>query len=264
LVGVPDTVKRVSESGSKDDGPWVEETLDRERLRLAQTPQGGRVDWLIDALDRAKAEGCHVTDEASALEHAGRRVAGVEGEPGNRKITSREDLDQARRALRAGPALRVGFGFDVHRFADGRKLVLGGVAFPGETGLDGHSDADVVLHAAMDAVLGPTGLGDIGCLFPPEDPQFSGADSRRLAREVSGRIAERGFELVNLDLMLLAERPKIRPRMEEMRRSIADVFGVASDRVGLKATTMERLGALGRGEGIACQAVALLAVAETS
>jgi 2-C-methyl-D-erythritol 2,4-cyclodiphosphate synthase len=136
--------------------------------------------------------------------------------------------------------------------------VLGGVEFPGEQGLVGHSDADVVLHAAMDALLGAICLGDIGMLFPPEDPQYAGADSRDLAREVARRLDQHGFFVVNLDISLLAERPRIRSRVDEMRRSIGEVLGVPFERVGLKATTLEKLGALGRGEGIACQAVALV------
>jgi 2-C-methyl-D-erythritol 2,4-cyclodiphosphate synthase len=153
---------------------------------------------------------------------------------------------------------RIGTGFDIHRREAGRTLVLGGVRFDGEDGLEGHSDADVVLHAAMDAVLGGAALGDIGGMFPPEDPAWAGADSRRLAERVASRVRAAGFEIVNLDLTLLAERPKIRPRAEEMREAIAACFGLDPDRVGLKATTLEGLGALGRNEGIACQASALV------
>jgi len=249
---VPDTVKRLDGSGA------VAATIDRARLRLAQTPQGSRTDWLVDALDGARAEGIEVTDESAALERAGRPIAVVDGDPRNRKITTVEDLEAMRREFAAPLALRVGTGFDVHRVDAARPLVLGGVRFPGEPGLAGHSDADVVLHAAMDALLGAAGLGDIGLLFPPEDPGFSGADSARLAAEVVARLRESGFETVNLDLTLLAERPRIRERREEMRASIAACLSVDPQRIGLKATTLERLGALGRAEGIACQAVALV------
>jgi 2-C-methyl-D-erythritol 2,4-cyclodiphosphate synthase len=154
--------------------------------------------------------------------------------------------------------LRVGTGFDVHAFDEGRSLVLGGVPFPGEAGLAGHSDADVVLHAAMDALLGAAALGDIGGHFPPGDPRFAGAASTGLAREVVRLLRDSGFEIVNLDLTLLAERPRIRARAEEMRSRIAACLGLDTGRVGLKATTLEGLGALGRGEGIACEAVALI------
>lgn len=155
-------------------------------------------------------------------------------------------------------ALRIGTGFDIHRFGATRPLVLGGVHFEGERGLEGHSDADVVLHAAMDALLGAAAEGDIGMLFPPDDPRYAGADSRELAAQVAARVRDAGFTLVNLDLTLLAERPRIRTRVDEMRQAIASCLGVGPDRIGLKATTCEGLGALGRTEGAACQAVALL------
>lgn len=253
-LSVSDTVKEVDGEGR------VTRTVDRSGLRLAQTPQGARMDWLLDALRGAAADGVEVTDEAAALERAGHRVAVVAGDPENRKITSEEDLHELRRRWDGDGErlLRVGSGFDVHPFGGDPPLVLGGVRFEGETGLAGHSDADVVLHAAMDALLGAAGLDDIGALFPPDDPRYAGADSCRLASEVAGRIAGESLEIVNLDLTLLAERPRIRPRVGEMRERIAACLGVEPARVGLKATTLERLGALGRGEGIACQAVVLL------
>jgi len=256
LPGLPvsDTVKQV------DPADRVLRTLDRSDLRLAQTPQGARMDWLLEALRRAAADGVEVTDEAAALERAGRRVTVVAGDPANRKITEPGDLEELRRRWDGAEAglLRVGSGFDVHPFAPGRPLVLGGVKFDGEPGLAGHSDADVVLHAAMDALLGAAGLGDIGVLFPPDDPRYAGADSAALASRVAGLIAGHGLAVVNLDLTVLAERPRIRPRADEMRARVAACFGLEPSRVGLKATTLEGLGALGRGEGIACQAVALL------
>jgi 2-C-methyl-D-erythritol 4-phosphate cytidylyltransferase/2-C-methyl-D-erythritol 2,4-cyclodiphosphate synthase len=261
---VPDTVKRLRASDDGHEGSWVDETLEREVLRLAQTPQGARADWLREALDALADEGGEVTDESAALERAGHRVAVVPGDAGNRKITSAEDLDDARRRVTGGePGLRIGSGFDIHRFGAGRRLMLGGIEFPGEEGLEGHSDADVVLHAVMDALLGAAGMGDIGVLFPPEDERFAGADSRILAAQVARAIAERGYRVVNVDLTLLAERPKIRSRAQEMRSAIAGAIEVSSDRIGIKATTLERLGSLGRGEGIACQAVALLSRTES-
>jgi len=251
-LSVVDTVKEVDVDGR------CRKTLDRGRLRLAQTPQGSRTEWLARALEDAASAGREVTDEASALELAGHTVTVVPGDPDNRKITTAEDLEVARRGARDAGGLRVGSGFDVHRFGPDRVLVLGGVVFPGEPGLEGHSDADVVLHAAMDALLGATALGDIGVLFPPEDPAFAGANSAELAAEVAGRVRRAGWTTINLDITVLAERPKIKARAEQMRVSIARCFEIAPDRVGLKATTLERLGALGRGEGIACQAVALV------
>jgi 2-C-methyl-D-erythritol 4-phosphate cytidylyltransferase/2-C-methyl-D-erythritol 2,4-cyclodiphosphate synthase len=266
IPGLPvsDTVKRLTGAGD-DQGPWVGETLAREELRLAQTPQGARTDWLREALDTMSKDGTEVTDESAALERAGHRVAVVPGDSANRKITSAADLDDASRRLAGDDTgLRVGSGFDVHRFGEGRRLMLGGIEFPGEPGLEGHSDADVVLHAVMDALLGAAGMGDIGVLFPPEDQQFAGADSRVLARQVARAVADKGCRVVNVDLTVLAERPKIRSRVSEMRSAIADAIEVAPDRIGIKATTLERLGSLGRGEGIACQAVALISRTEPS
>lgn len=252
VVGVPDTVKRV------DAGGRIETTLDRSLLRLAQTPQGANRAQLIDALAVA---GSAPTDEAAALEAAGHRVVTVAGEAANIKITTAADFDRVRRALEADMDLRVGTGFDIHRIDPSRPLVLGGVRFEGEAGLAGHSDADVVLHAAMDAVLGAAGAGDIGKLFPPDEDRWAGADSLKLAATVLRTVNEAGFRIVNLDLTLLAERPKIGPRADEMRARVAGAFALDPERVGIKATTLERLGALGRREGIACQAVALLACA---
>lgn len=253
VLTIADTVKEASPEGN------VSRTVDRSRLRLAQTPQGARREWLETALARAIDAGIEVTDESQALERDGRSVTMVDGDAANVKITRPEDLEAARARLDpGGPDLRVGTGFDVHRFGGTRPLLLGGVRFDGEPGLDGHSDADVVLHAAMDAVLGAASLGDIGLHFPPGDPRFSGADSRALAAEVARLTAAAGWRVVNLDLTVLAERPRIRPRAEAMRDAIAAAFGIAPDRVGLKATTLEGMGAIGRGEGIACQAAAML------
>jgi 2-C-methyl-D-erythritol 4-phosphate cytidylyltransferase/2-C-methyl-D-erythritol 2,4-cyclodiphosphate synthase len=207
---------------------------------------------------QAKEAGVSVTDEAAALEMAGRKVAAVPGEVRNRKITSEKDLEEAREILGVRAGYRVGSGFDIHRFASGRKLVLGGVHFEGETGLAGHSDADVVLHAAMDALLGAAGLGDIGGLFPPSDDRWKGADSADLAARVAAHLREEGFEIVNIDLTVLAEAPAIGPMAERMRLAIASCLSIDPGSIGLKATTLEGLGAVGRREGMACQAVAML------
>jgi 2-C-methyl-D-erythritol 4-phosphate cytidylyltransferase/2-C-methyl-D-erythritol 2,4-cyclodiphosphate synthase len=251
-LAATDTIKRADAAG------FVVETLDRRRLHLAQTPQGARRDWLLAALHGARSAGIEVTDEAQALERAGHKVALVPGETGNVKITTADDLETARRRVDGEGALRIGHGYDVHRFGEARSLVLGGVLFEGEPGLAGHSDADVVLHAAMDAVLGAAGLPDIGHHFPPGDARLLGADSARLAREVAERLGASGWRIGNLDLTLIAERPKIAPHVPAMREAIAAAFGIEPARVGLKATTHESLGALGRGEGIACHAVALV------
>jgi len=252
VVGIEDTVKSCAAG-------WIEGTLPREGLRLAQTPQGARAEWLRSALKRALGTGQIVTDEAAALEQDGRKVAVVDGDPVNRKITTPADLERAHQTLaNTGVGLRVGTGFDVHRFDAGRPLKLGGIHFEGEPGLAGHSDADVVLHAAMDALLGAAGLGDIGFHFPPDDERHAGAASTDLARQVAIQVEAAGYEIVNLDLTVLAEAPRIRESVERMRGAIAECLGTRPECVGLKATTLEGLGALGRREGIACQAVALL------
>jgi len=255
VLDVPDTVKRVDASGH------VEQTLDRAALRLAQTPQGAELEQLTAALAAAGPAG--LTDEAGALEAAGHSVATVAGDRTNIKITSPADFDDVRHSLEGTVDLRVGNGFDIHRVDPSRPLILAGVRFESEPGLAGHSDADVVLHAAMDAVLGAAGLGDIGTWFPPDDDRWAGADSWELSREVLQTVRGAGFRIVNLDLTLLAERPKIAPHAAAMRARVATAFDLGVERIGLKATTLERLGALGRHEGIACQAVALLARTDT-
>lgn len=157
----------------------------------------------------------------------------------------------------------VGFGYDVHRLAEGRKLILGGVEIPHTRGLDGHSDADVILHALMDALLGAAGLRDIGYYFPPSDPAYKGADSLRLLAHVVDLLAKEGFRPVNCDITLLAERPKIGPHVEQMRERISATLGVVPRRVGIKATTNEQMGFVGKEEGMAAYAVALIEEAGT-
>ena len=154
--------------------------------------------------------------------------------------------------------MRIGIGYDIHRFQPGRKLVLGGVQFPDETGLAGHSDADVLLHAIIDAILGAASLGDIGSHFPPDQPVYAGADSVVLLRQAAARVRETGHEIESLDSTVIAERPRLSPHLGAMRERIADALGVGPGRVNVKATTNEGIGAIGRGEGIAAMAVALL------
>lgn len=158
--------------------------------------------------------------------------------------------------------LRVGQGYDIHRLVPGRRLILGGVEIPFERGLDGHSDADVVLHALCDALLGAAGLEDIGQLFPPGDPNWKDASSRELLSIVGAAVRERGFSVVNCDITVIAEAPRIAPHRRVIRESIADGLGIGAEAVGLKATTNEEIGALGRGEGIAALAVVLLQKAD--
>jgi len=158
--------------------------------------------------------------------------------------------------------MRIGIGYDIHRFQEGRPLVLGGLTLAGETGLGGHSDADVLLHAVIDALLGAAGLGDIGQRYPPGDPAYAGADSLRLLAEVRAAVEEVGYRPENVDTTLIAERPKLAPHLARMRQAIAEALGLDAARVNVKATTNEGLGAIGRGEGIAAIAVALLSETE--
>jgi len=250
-VPITDTVKRAGPG----EAPRVAETLDRRTLWLAQTPQGFRRDLLLRAYDAAGADASGATDECSLVERLGAGVTLVPGEPGNFKITGPEDLARARAAVEAPVAM--GVGYDTHRFAAGRRLVLGGVEFEGD-GLLGHSDADVCAHAIGDAILGAAGLGDLGRHFPDTDPRWKGVSSLALLREIARKAAERGWAVGNADVTLAARRPKIAPRAEEMRARLAEALGVAPAQVNVKATTGEGMGFVGREEGIAAHAVALL------
>ncbi len=158
--------------------------------------------------------------------------------------------------------MRIGIGYDIHRFQEGRPLVLGGLRLPGETGLGGHSDADVVLHAVIDALLGAAGLGDIGQRYPPDDPAYAGADSRRLLAEVGVAVEEAGYRPESVDATVIAERPKLGPHLPRMGQAIGEALGLDPARINVKATTNEGIGAIGRGEGIAAIAVALLSEVE--
>jgi 2-C-methyl-D-erythritol 4-phosphate cytidylyltransferase/2-C-methyl-D-erythritol 2,4-cyclodiphosphate synthase len=247
-VQVTDTVKRAA-----DDR--VAETLDRRVLWLAQTPQAFRTDVLLGAYAAAGDDASRATDECALVERTGVPVTLVPGEPGNFKITGPEDVARARALLEAPVAM--GVGYDTHRFAEGRRLVLGGVEFEGD-GLLGHSDADVCAHAIGDAILGAAGLGDLGRHFPDTDPQWKGVSSLALLRAIAAKAAERGWRVGNCDVTLAARRPKIAPRAEEMRARLADALGVSPAQVNVKATTGEGMGFVGRGEGIAAHAVALL------
>jgi 2-C-methyl-D-erythritol 4-phosphate cytidylyltransferase/2-C-methyl-D-erythritol 2,4-cyclodiphosphate synthase len=245
---VTDTVKR-------GDGDRVAETLDRRLLWLAQTPQGFRAPLLRRAFASAGSSAAAATDECQLVERLGAEVVLVPGEAGNFKITGADDLARARSLLE--PAVAMGVGYDVHAFALGRKLVLGGVEFEGD-GLLGHSDADICAHAICDAVLGAAGLGDIGRHFPDTDPRWKGVSSLLLLREVAGKARALGWSVGNCDVTLAARRPKIAPRADEMRARLAEALGISAAQVNVKGTTGEGLGFVGRGEGIAAHAVALL------
>ena len=238
---------------------WVARTLERSELYRIQTPQGFHRALLERAHREAVRSDFHGTDDASLVERLGHPVRLVPGEPSNLKVTVPEDLELAEALLRRpGPPVRVGLGFDAHRFADGRPLVLGGVQVQHPRGLAGWSDADVVVHAVMDALLGAAGCPDIGQQFPPGDPAYAGARSLDLLARVRALIGERGWRAVQVDTVVMAEAPKLAPHLGAMRTAIARVLGLDPDAVNIKATTLEGMGALGREEGIAAQAVATL------
>lgn len=248
---VVDALKRVGSEG------WIEGEVAREGLHGAQTPQGARTAWLRAALETSRRASTDPPDEAAALRQAGYAVRAVPGSPGNLKVTESGDLEMAARWL-AGPELRVGCGFDVHRFDPVRPLVLGGVRLADSGGLAGHSDADVAIHAVLDAILGAAGLGDLGEHFPPDEARWAGVASTELARDVRARIGQLGLEIVHVDLTLVGERPRIARWRKPMQEAIAAALDLEAQRVNVKATSPEGLGALGRAEGLACHAVALL------
>ena len=245
-----DTVKR------GDAGGHVVETLPREHVYLAQTPQAFRVGVLRDAL----AIEADATDEAALAERAGHRVRLVEGEPSNVKITTPGDLSAAERAVAGGaPSIRIGQGYDLHRLVTGRPLVLGGVTIPFDLGLAGHSDADIVCHAVTDAVLGAAGLGDIGRHFPDTDARWKGADSVALLGAACALVREAGYSVVNVDVTVIAERPKLSPHADAMRGNLAGALGCAMSQVSVKAKTNEGVESMGTGTSMAAHAVALIA-----
>lgn len=254
-VPVRDTVKRTAGNGA---ARTIRETLPRDEIVLAQTPQAFRREILSAAL--AAAGDLDATDEAMLVERAGIPVHIVEGDPANVKITTAADLALARRALDPGaaPSPRIGTGYDLHRLVPDRPLILGGVRIPFELGLRGHSDADIVCHAVTDAILGASALGDIGLLFPDTDPQWKDADSLALLAAAAARVREGGWRVSNVDVTVIAERPKLRPHVDAMRANLARVLQVEVAAVSVKGKTNETVDAAGRGEAMACHAVAML------
>ncbi|MFG1402230.1 bifunctional 2-C-methyl-D-erythritol 4-phosphate cytidylyltransferase/2-C-methyl-D-erythritol 2,4-cyclodiphosphate synthase [Xanthobacter sediminis] len=258
VLAVTDTIKAVSDTG------FVATTLDRAALRTVQTPQAFDLDALAIAHEAAAAAGItHLTDDAAVMEWAGHSVATFEGESINVKLTSAEDLARAERAAGVGalsdlPDVRMGTGFDVHAFAPGDHVMLGGIAIPHGFALAGHSDADVGLHALTDAILGALGDGDIGSHFPPSDPQWKGASSDRFLAHAAHLVAARGGRIAHLDLTIICEAPKVGPHREAIRAAVARIAGVPVSRVSVKATTTEKLGFTGRREGIAAIAGATI------
>lgn len=229
--------------------------VDRSRLFAAQTPQGFRFEAIL-AAHRAHPGGA--ADDVEVARWAGHAVAIVRGEPDNLKITVAEDFDRARRLMGGAMDIRTGTGFDVHAFGPGDHVMLCGLRVPHEKGLVGHSDADVGMHALTDAIYGALAEGDIGRHFPPGDPRWKGAASARFLSHAAERVAARGFRIGNCDLTLICESPKIGPYAAEMTGKLAAVLGMEATRVSVKATTTERLGFPGRGEGIAALASATL------
>ncbi len=248
------TIKRAA------DGIAVQ-TLDRNELREAQTPQGFRREWLARAMARAMRDGFQGTDEASLLENAGFAVRIVEGDRRNLKLTTIEDLAIAE-ALVSGNAMptlpRIGVGHDVHRLVEGRRLVLGGVVVPHDLGLDGHSDADVLAHAVCDALFGAASQGDIGDHFPDSDSAWKDAPGSTLLERTVEILREVGYVPVNVDATVCAESPRLSPYRDAMARNLAGALRLPRERVSVKFTTTEGLGYEGRREGISATAVALV------
>jgi 2-C-methyl-D-erythritol 4-phosphate cytidylyltransferase/2-C-methyl-D-erythritol 2,4-cyclodiphosphate synthase len=246
-----DTVKRADAAGR------IVETLTREQIYLAQTPQA----FLMDVLRDALAMSADATDEAALAEQAGHVVQLVEGDPRNLKITTPDDLELAERLLgvsTASPSMRIGNGYDLHRLVAGRPLILGGVAIPFDKGLLGHSDADVVCHAITDAILGAAGAGDIGRHFPDTDAAWKGANSLDLLRRAVAIVAAAGFTVINVDVVVIAQHPKLAPHAEAIRTRVAEAMGCDASQVSVKGKTNEGVDSIGAGDSIAAHAVALL------
>ena len=251
-IEVTDTIKRVDADGH------VTGTVDRTELRSVQTPQAFKFGALLEAHQRAAGEGREdFTDDAALAEWAGMKVSTFAGDSSNVKLTTDEDFAKAEaRRLASLADLRLGNGFDVHAFGDGDHVWLGGLKIPHDRGLTGHSDADVALHAVVDAILGALADGDIGKHFSPNDPRWKGAASDQFLKFAVERVEKRGGKIAHLDVTIVCEAPRIGPHRDAMRKSIADIAGIAVDRVAVKATTSEQLGFTGRKEGIAAMATA--------
>lgn len=239
----------------------LDEAVSRDNIVKVQTPQAFRFDAILNA-HRHWSGAFEATDDAQVARAAGETVATVAGDPMLDKITFPEDFARAEQRLAASFVSRTGLGFDVHAFAEGEELWLGGLLIPHDRGLKGHSDADVVLHAVTDALLGAAGEGDIGDHFPPSDPQWRGAPSSRFMEHARTLIEQRGGRIDHVDVTIICEAPKIGPHRQAMREAIAAMLRVPAGRVSVKATTTERLGFTGRGEGIAAQAIATVRLAE--
>lgn len=233
----------------KDTIRYLGMTLERKELAAVQTPQGFRRKVIEEAYDRAYSDGYYGTDDGGLVERLGLQVATSAGDYANIKITTREDLPMDR---------KIGLGYDVHQLVEGRPCILGGVEIPYERGLLGHSDADVLVHAIMDSLLGAAGLGDIGKHFPDTDPQYKGISSIKLLEKVGQLLADHGYKPTNIDAVVICERPKVSPHIDAMKTHIAGALKISENAVNIKGTTTEQLGFTGRGEGIAAQAVSMI------
>ncbi len=257
VLGTPvtDTIKRVQ-------GDQIIETLDRATLRAVQTPQAFRRDVIFRAHRAARESGYLGTDDTALVERLGEAVTIVPGRADNIKITSIEDLDMGLHILEqrgdVTPTVRIGQGYDAHQLAQGRALILGGVHIPHEKGLLGHSDADVLTHVVIDALLGALGAGDIGQLFPDTDAAYKDISSLTLLARVAHVLTESHAQVLNVDATVMAQRPKLSPYIAQMRENMARALEVSVDLISVKATTTEYMGFVGREEGIAAQAVALI------
>ncbi len=245
-----DTIKQVA-----SDGKTIEQTLDRQKLWRAQTPQAFDYNAIFSA--HQKAAGQELTDDAMVAENAGIPVTIVQGSESNIKITTREDMEQANKSLEQETMLtRVGTGFDVHQFGPGDHAMLCGISVAHEKGLEGHSDADAPMHALTDAILGAIAAGDIGSHFPPSDERWRGAASSEFLKYAATLVSDQGGRIDNVDVTIICEKPKIGPHRDAMCQKLADILGISATSVSVKATTTEQLGFTGRGEGIAAQAIA--------
>ena len=249
VVGVPPKDSMLKAPENQDGTGWASEYLTRKELVSVQTPQAFSREWILDAMDQGEASGNFGTDDGFLILQAGYPLRVIAGDYKNSKITTREDLPLE---------TRVGNGFDVHQLVEGRKLILGGMEIPHEKGLLGHSDADVLTHAIMDALLGAAGEGDIGRHFPDTSQEYKDISSLLLLERVSTILKEKGWTIGNIDATLLCQRPKLAGYMKSMEENLARALGIGMDQIGVKATTTEKLGFTGREEGIACMAVCLI------
>lgn len=248
-VELYDSLKRVERD-------QVEASMPRDGVRAVQTPQGFQSEWLYEAYGRSIPPGA--TDDAGLVEACGHRIVVVPGDRDNIKITTADDLKLAGRLL-ADPGVAAGIGYDAHRLEAGRPFILGGVRIASDLGLVGHSDADVLVHAVIDALLGAAGLPDIGQQFPDTDPRFRGADSTGLLEQVVQTIAGASCSVLGVDVTVVCERPRLAPHIPEMKARLAPILRVTPERIGIKATTQEGMGFVGRAEGVCAWCVALVA-----